>query len=163
MPLEIVITEAELGAKAKRNEEVKKWLDRYRKKKRETIRLKLEYDELVSSQEAVSAVNYDGIHVQSGGDNGSDLANLMISRDYHLTKIIKAQAQLEEIRTEISNALEQLDEDEAEVMSYRYLQLDGTEQRTWEEICVLTHFSWRKAHGLHSDALDTLAQIIGVR
>ena len=162
--MQIEITEkAELKAREVRNDEVKRWLDRYRNEKRRLRRLQLEYEEMVASQEGVTAITYDGVHVQSGGGNSSDLANIMVKRDVYLTKIIKAQAKLEEVRREISDALEQLDSDEAEILSCRYLQLDGMEQRTWEEICVLTHCSWRKAHHLHSDALDTLAQIIGVR
>ena len=162
--MQIEITEkAELKAREVRNDEVKRWLDRYRNEKRRLRRLQLEYEEMVASQEGVTAITYDGVHVQSGGGNNSDLANIMVRRDAYLTKIIKAQTRLEEVRREISDALEQLDSDEAEILSCRYLQLDGMEQRTWEEICVLTHCSWRKAHHLHSDALDTLAQIIGVR
>lgn len=162
--MQIEITEkAELKAREQRNEEVKRWLDRYRNEKRKIRRLQLEYEEMVSSQESVTAVTYDGVQVTGGGDNTADLANIMVRRDQYLTKIIKAQARLEEIRREITEALEQLDSDEAEVLSYRYIQLDGFEQRTWEEICVLTHCSWRKAHHLHSDGLDTLAQIIGIR
>lgn len=145
-----------------KNIKVKSWLNRYMYAKREVRRLEQEFEELIESQEGVKGVSYDGIKVMAGGDNNADLANMMVSRDANLTRIIKARSRLEEVRNEISDMIERLpDTDMRSVIAHRYILLDGFVQRKWEEICVMTDLSWATVHRTHSNALKTIAELLG--
>ena len=136
--------------------------------KREVRRLEQEYEELVSSQEGVSAVAYDGIRVMSGGDNSADLANMMISRDSNLTRLIRAKKKLEETRNEISGVITQIQDTDGckaeiirTVLSHRYILLDGYNQEKWEKICIDVDVSWSRVHKYHSAGLKALGTLLG--
>lgn len=151
-----------------RNIKVKTWLNRYMYDKREVRRLEQEYDELVESQEGVKGVAYDGIRIMSGGDNTADLANMIISRDANLTRLITARSKLEQTRNEISETISLIPDTDGckaeiirTVLSQRYILLDGLDQQKWEMICINADISWSRVHKYHSAGLKALAILLG--
>ena len=133
-----------------RNEQVKKWLWRYREAKKDLHRLEEELQELTESQESTGAIEYTDM--PKGGGNQSDLSNYMVEREKIWKKIHKARYRRIMIFQEIKNVIERLPSaDEREVMSYRYLRL-----MTWEQICVKTEYSWKQVHRYHSKALNNV-------
>lgn len=154
----IEIRESE--AQREMNARVKDWLWRYRDAKLELRRLDGEYRELVSAQEAVGAVNYDGMPTMSNSIH--DLSDLMVTRDRILSRLIKAKDLTTRTYIEIADAIDQLDYPiEKDVMSYRYIQFpDGYGRMDWDEIAARVHYSCAHVQRVHGIALSKLAVII---
>ena len=154
----IEIRESEQQREA--NLAVKDWLWRYRRAKLELRRLDGEYRELISVQEAASAVQYDGMPKASG--NISDLSNLMIARDKMLTRLIRAKEEMTRAYIEITQAIDALDHSvERDIMSYRYIQLvSGYGVMDWKDIASRVGYSTIHVKRVHGIALCKLSKMI---
>lgn len=138
-----------------RNERVKQWLWRYRESKKDVRRLEEELKELIESQESCKAMEYSDM--PKGGSNQSDLSDYMVEREKVWRKIHKARYKRIMVFQEIKNAIDRLPSaEEREVMSCRYIQLNGCKEKSWEEICVASGYSWRQVHYWHSKALNEI-------
>lgn len=136
------------------NEQVKKWLWRYRETKKDVRRWEEELAELIEMQESASAVRYSDM--PKGGGGQTDLSDEMVKREKLRKKIQKARYKRIRVFAEIKNTIERLPTaDEREVMSYRYLRLMG-----WEDICVRVNLSWKQTHRIHSRALENIKKHI---
>jgi len=142
-----------------RNQLTKAWLWRYRMLRLEVRRLKEEYDELVSVQESVGAISYDGM---PGGSKVSDLSDLIVSRQHRLDRIINASSKLSVVNDEISTAISMLSsQPEQDVMSCRYLRLKpNLDSYSITEIADYLGYSVSQTKTVHGAALVNLPGII---
>lgn len=140
--------------------DVKAWLWRYSKEKRNVIRLRGEYDELVSIQESVSAVTYDGMPHGSGDNH--DLSDLMIMRDRTRQDLEEATARMTAAFLEIQDAISQLDTElMRSIISLRYVKLKKNYTVTsFPEIAGLVGYDESYVTHVHGDALKELRAII---
>lgn len=89
----------------------------------------------------------DGMPHASGG---SDLSGYAARLDEEERKYQKARYLRIKRCQEISDKIERLvDEDEKDVLFYRYIKL-----MKWEDICVEMHYSWKWIHKIHARALE---------
>lgn len=63
-------------------------------------------------------------------------------------RLIKARLDALEIRQEIFDLIDSIDDIEGDVLYERYIKL-----RKWEDICVLLNYSWYGVHNAHRRAL----------
>ena len=114
-----------------------------------------ELHELIETQESTGAIEYSDM--PKGGGNQSDLSDYMVKRDEAWKRIMKARYKRIVVFQEIKNVIEQLPSaDEREVMSCRYIQLNGCKEKSWEEVCVITGHEWAQTHRIHSKALKNI-------
>lgn len=138
-----------------RNEQVKQWLWRYREAKKDVRRYENELHELIETQESTGAIEYSDMPKCSGSQ--SDLSDYMVKRDEAWKRIMKARYKRIVVFQEIKNVIEQLPSaDEREIMSCRYIQLNGYKAKSWEEVCVITNHEWAQAHRIHAKALKNI-------
>lgn len=138
-----------------RNEQVKQWLWRYREAKKDVRRYENELRELIETQESTGAIEYSDMPKGSG--NQSDLSDYMVKREEAWKRIMKARYKRIVVFQEIKNVIEQLPSaDEREIMSCRYIQLNGYKAKSWEEVCVITNHEWAQAHRIHAKALKNI-------
>lgn len=138
-----------------RNEQVKQWLWRYREAKKDVRRYENELHELIETQESTGAIEYSDMPKGSG--NQSDLSDYMVKREEAWKRIMKARYKRIVVFQEIKNVIEQLPSaDEREIMSCRYIQLNGYKAKSWEEVCVITNHEWAQAHRIHAKALKNI-------
>lgn len=136
-----------------RNEQVKKWLWRYREAKKDVRRYEEELMELIGSQESTGAIGYSDM--PKGGDQG-DLSDYMVKREKVRKKIHKARYKRILIFQEIKNAIERLPSaDEREVMSYRYLRI-----MDWGVVSVKCGTELRQTYRIHGKALANIYEFI---
>lgn len=139
------------------NEKVKAWLWRYRDAKRECKRLEGEYRELVESQESAKAIEYSDM--PKAHNAGTDLSDLMERRSEYLTKIIKSHKRMEMLMFEISEVFDQLpDQTARDIMSLRYLQLDGCKALAWGDISQRVGYTEEHICRLHGEALRIISE-----
>ena len=144
-----------------RNEQGKRWLWRYREVKKDVRRYENELHELIETQESTGAIEYSDMPKGSGSQ--SDLSDYMVKRDEAWKRIMKARYKRIVVFQEIKNAVEQLrNADEREVISCRYIQLNGYKEKSWEEICMITGHEWRQTHYIHSRALGNIANYLTI-
>ena len=138
-----------------RNDQVKQWLWRYREAKKDVRRYENELHELIETQESTGAIEYSDMPKGSGSQ--SDLSDYMVKRDEAWKRIMKARYKRIVVFQEIKNVIEQLPSaDEREIMSCRYMQLNGCKAKSWEEVCVITNHEWAQAHRIHAKALKNI-------
>lgn len=138
-----------------RNDQVKRWLWRYREAKKDVRRYENELHELIETQESTGAIEYSDMPKGSGSQ--SDLSDYMVKRDEAWKRIMKARYKRIVVFQEIKNVIEQLPSaDEREIMSCRYIQLNGYKAKSWEEVCVITNHEWAQAHRIHAKALKNI-------
>lgn len=138
-----------------RNEQVKQWLWRYREAKKDVRRYENELHELIETQESTGAIEYSDM--PKGGGSQSDLSDYMVKREEAWKRIMKARYKRIVVFQEIKNVIEQLPSaDEREIMSCRYIQLNGYKEKSWEEVCVITNHEWAQAHRIHAKALKNI-------
>ena len=114
-----------------------------------------ELHELIETQESTGAIEYSDMPKGSGSQ--SDLSDYMVKRDEAWKRIMKARYKRIVVFQEIKNVIEQLPSaDEREVMSCRYIQLNGCKEKSWEEVCVITGHEWAQTHRIHSKALKNI-------
>ena len=142
-----------------RNQLVKSWLWRYRGLRLELRRLQEEYDELVSVQESVSAIRYDGT---PGSSQATDLSSMIVSRSHHIERMARVSERLSVANDEISTAISMLDrQSEQRVMSCRYLRLKtNLESYSIAEVSEYLKFSVSQTKTIHGAALNRLYPII---
>ena len=155
------ITIAENRTQRELNQAVKQWLWRFHDLQLEVRRLKWEYQELVQTQESISAINYDGMPKASG--NISDLSNMFMARDEALSRLLRAHKRMTTAQFEISEAVALLDTAiERNVISMRYLHhTDDARKMEWVDISQTLGYSLQHVKTTHGIALQKLAQIIG--
>lgn len=83
------------------------------------------------------------------GSAQSDLSSYVARLDDEEQKYLKAKNQGAELCAEIMDRIEQMaDEDEKDVLVYRYIEL-----MQWESIATEMGFSWQHTHKIHARAL----------
>lgn len=92
-------------------------------------------------------MNNDGMpHAHSS----SDLSGYASVLDEEERRYLKARYNRIALCRDISNKIERLaDEDEKDVLMYRYIKL-----MKWEDICVKMNHSWQHIHRIHKKALE---------
>lgn len=140
--------------------DVKEWLWRYRNAKLAVQRLQGEYDELISIQESVGTVNYDGMPHGSGDNH--DLSDLMIVRDRMLTNLIRAKHRMTVSYDEITDAISHLDNElKRSIISLRYVQpKHDNEPNSLSDVADLIKYEYSYVRKVHGEALLDLRIII---
>jgi len=142
----------------KQNEEVKAWLRRYRNAKLYARRMREEAAELISAQESVGAINYDGM---PHGSAESDLSSMFAARETMREKLARAEKRMAETYMEIVEAIHELpSQAEIDIMSMRYIELDGFKERSMEEIADRINYHPSRVKSLHAAALTHLAPTV---
>lgn len=128
------------------NEEKKWYLKGYERAIREMKRSEERIREMRMNR-ICPAVIADGMPHASGG---SDLSGYAARLDEEERKYRKARYLRIKRCQEISDKIERLvDEDEKDVLFYRYIKL-----MKWEDICVEMNYSWKWVHKIHARALE---------
>jgi len=142
-----------------RNVQVKAWLWQYRNAKKEWQRKDEEVAELIQTQEAAKAIEYSDM--PHGSMSEKDLSDLMVVRDAYITKAIKAREAMTQAFKTVSSAIDRLDRlEHREVLTLRYLRLDGLRKLSWEEIAEKVGYSVDYALEMHGKALSEISQLI---
>mgnify|MGYP001774015215 FL=1 len=129
----------------KENDEKKWYLRGYERAIRDMKRSEERIREMRINRICPSVIA-DGMPHASGG---SDLSGYAARLDEEERKYQKARYLRIKRCQEISDKIERLvDEDEKDVLFYRYIKL-----MKWEDICVEMGFSWNGIHKVHSRAL----------
>ena len=82
--------------------------------------------------------------------NATDLSGYAALLDAAERKYLKDRYQRLKICKEITDRIERMDnEDEKDVLTYRYIRL-----MKWESIAVRMNCSWKQVHRIHSRALN---------
>lgn len=128
------------------NEKKKEYLWEYQRAKRQLERLEEELAELRLDKMCPSVIQ-DGMPHASGG---GDLSGYAARVDALERKILKARYKRIQRFKEIRDRIERLeDENEKDVLVYRYIK-----GMKWEDIAVMTGYSWKQVHRFHSNALE---------
>ena len=140
---------------ARKEDEEKAWLRRYRDAKRELRRLEGERRELTEVQKPDTGS--DG--TERPGENrepGESQTTTALATMYK-DKISAARQRAEEIFIETTLAIDRLEiSGEREVLSRRYLQLDGCEFAAWDKIAAELGYQLNTLYKLHREALRKL-------
>lgn len=127
-------------------EEKKDYLRGYERAVRQMERINERIDEIRSNRIG-TGINYDGL---PHAHNNSDLSEYAAKIDREIRRYIKARYRRTMICREISDKIERMDnEDEKDVLTYRYIRL-----MKWEDICVKMKHSWQHVHRIHKRALE---------
>ena len=130
----------------KENDEKKWYLKGYERAIREMKRSEERIREMRMNRICPSVIA-DGMPHASGG---SDLSGYAARLDEEERKYRKARYLRIKRCQEISDKIEYLaDEDEKDVLFYRYIKL-----LKWEDICIKLNHSWQHVHRIHSKALN---------
>lgn len=130
----------------KENDEKKWYLKGYERAIREMKRSEERIREMRMNRICPSVIA-DGMPHASGG---SDLSGYAARLDEEERKYRKARYLRIKRCQEISDKIEHLaDEDEKDVLFYRYIKL-----LKWEDICIKLNHSWQHVHRIHSKALN---------
>lgn len=130
----------------KENDEKKWYLRGYERAIREMKRSEERIREMRINRICPSVIA-DGMPHASGG---SDLSGYAARLDEEERKYQKARYLRIKRCQEISDKIERLaDEDEKDVLFYRYIKL-----MKWEDICVEMRYSWKWVHKIHARALE---------
>lgn len=140
---------------ARKEDEEKIWLRRYRDAKRELRRLEGERRELTDAQKPETGPGRSGRPRKNKESNGSQNTAALI-KTYSI-KISAARQQAEETFIEITSAIDALENSsQREVLSRRYLQLDGYELMGWDKIAAELGYQPNTLYKLHREALKKL-------
>ena len=83
------------------------------------------------------------------GSGGGDMSDYIIKLDTVMSKLIKARYDRIESYSDIFTDIERMeDEQEKEMLSYRYLK-----GYNWEKICDEKGYGWAQMHRIHARAL----------
>ncbi len=128
------------------NEKKKDYLKGYERAIRQMERSELRIKEIRHNKMSPSVIIDDMPH----GSGQSDLSIYAAALDQEERKYMKARYQRIKLCREISDKIEcQKNEDEKDVLMYRYIKL-----MKWEDICVKLNHSWQHIHRIHSRALE---------
>lgn len=70
-------------------------------------------------------------------------------------ELIDARLDAIELRQKVFNVVDMVKGEPGEVLYERYIML-----RTWEEVCLKVHRSWRQTHRLHAAGLVSVSDIL---
>ena len=125
----------------------KAYLQKYRQVTLEIERLKEEYHTLQQDIQSTKAINYDGM---PHGSSKSDLSTLIARLEKQKEQINKAFTKKVEIRGEIKQAIEILENEvEKQVLYSRYINL-----LTWDAIANQMNYTVQHVYRLHGCALE---------
>lgn len=128
------------------NEQKKEYLWGYRDAIRKMKRSELKIREMRLNK-MLPSVTADGM---PHAHNNSDLSKYAELLDQEERRYMKARYQRIRKCREITDRIEQLqDEDEKDVLMYRYVKL-----MKWEDICTEMGVSWKQVHRIHGKALN---------
>lgn len=123
----------------------------YREQKRELAVLREELEELTESMQAPGS-NLDGMPHAPGRGDAMERA---VARKIELEEMYAAKMEaLCDAITRVENAIENLPPREKTVLRAYYIR--GLK---WEEVCVVTHYSWKHVHRIHASALRELEKM----
>ena len=124
------------------NEKKKEYLKQYGKALRQEKRIEEELERLKLDRMPKSS-------------NLSDLSDYMAKIDELERKLIRQRRKKVQIRTEIRERIEELDnEKEKDVLTKRYIDCEG-----WNRICDETGYRWTQVHRNHSEALKKFKMV----
>ena len=127
-------------------EEKKEYLRGYERAVRQMERSEVKINEMRINRICPS-VNNDGM---PHAHNNNDLSGYAALLDEEERRYMKARYKRIMKCKEISDKIERMkNEDEKEVLMYRYIKL-----MKWEDICVQMNYSWKHIHRIHSKALN---------
>ena len=130
------------------NQKKKEYLRGYEKAVHQMERSALRISEIRLSKACPSVANDGMPHTH----NNNDLSSYVALLEQEEKQYIKYRNQRIKKCNEITEKIEQLEnEDEKDVLFYRYIQL-----MKWEEICNEMQCSWRKVHRIHIKALNNI-------
>ena len=133
------------------NEKKKEYLKQYGKALRQEKRIEEELERLKLDRMLPGALA-DGLPKSS---NHSDLSDYMAKIDELERKLIRQRGKKVQIRTEIRERIEELDnEKEKDVLTKRYIDCEG-----WNRICDETGYRWTQVHRNHSEALKKFKMV----
>ena len=134
------------------NEKKKEYLKQYGKALRQEKRIEEELERLKLDRMLPGALAADGLPKSS---NLSDLSDYMAKIDELERKLIRQRRKKVQIRTEIRERIEELDnEKEKDVLTKRYIDCEG-----WNRICDETGYRWTQVHRNHSEALKKFKMV----
>lgn len=134
------------------NEKKKEYLKQYGKALRQEKRIEEELERLKLDRMLPGALAADGLPKSS---NLSDLSDYMAKIDELERKLIRQRRKKVQIRTEIRERIEKLDnEKEKDVLTKRYIDCEG-----WNGICDETGYGWTQVHRNHSEALKKFKMV----
>ena len=88
-----------------------------------------------------------------GGGEGIDIETLMVMIEDAIEELIRKEEKLIDTMLEIEECIDGLEDPlERYILRTRYIDC-----KNWEEICVLTNYSWRQIHRMHSNILKKIA------
>lgn len=123
----------------------KEYLRGYEKAVRQMERSEMKIQEMRLNK-IYPGMNQDGMPHAHNNSDLSDYASLL---DEEQRRYMKARYKRLQLCRDISNRIERLeDEDEKDVLMYRYIRL-----MKWEDICVKMNHSWQHIHRIHKKAL----------
>ena len=134
------------------NEKKKEYLKQYGKALRQEKRIEEELERLKLDRMLPGALAADGMPKSS---SLSDLSDYMAKIDELEGKLIRQRRKKVQIRTEIRERIEELDnEKEKDVLTKRYIDCEG-----WNRICDETGYKWTQVHRNHSEALKKFKMV----
>ena len=128
----------------------KEELLQYKSTKKEVEGLKERIEML---KEKKTSIKSQIIKDMPSGGEGIDIETLMIMIENAIEELIRKEEKLIDIMLEIEETIDSLEDPlERYILRVRYIEC-----KNWEEICVLTNYSWRQIHRLHSNILKKIA------
>ena len=89
----------------------------------------------------------------TGGGEGIDIETLMVMIEDAIEELVRKEKDSIDVMLEIEEKIDELEDPfERYILRTRYIDC-----KNWEEICVLTNYSWRQIHRLHSNILKKIA------
>lgn len=134
------------------NEKKKEYLKQYGKALRQEKRIEEELERLKLDRMLPGALAADGLPKSS---SLPDLSDYIAKIDELERKLIRQWRKKVQIRTEIRERIEELDnEKEKDVLTKRYIDCEG-----WNRICDETGYGWTQVHRNHSEALKKFKMV----
>lgn len=89
----------------------------------------------------------------AGNGEGMDTETLMIMIENAIEELVRKEKDSIDAMLEIEEKISELEDPlERYILRTRYIDC-----KNWEEICVLTNYSWRQIHRMHSNILKKIA------
>lgn len=128
-------------------DEKKEWLDRYRRLVRKCENLNAQIN-IARQRELPGGLKLSDM---PKGTTQKDLSDYAAKFDRLLTDLERAQEKRRQVFFEITDAVNRLDGTEAQILTYKYLDL-----LEWEDVFDRTGYSRSRCYELHRLALENL-------
>lgn len=129
----------------------KEELLKYRGLKKEVEELKERIEMLKEKKTSIKSQIISDMPVGSG--KSIDIETLMVMIENAIEELARKEKDSIDAMLEIEECIDGLEDPfERYILRTRYIDC-----KSWEEICVLTNYSWRQIHRLHSNILKKIA------